>query len=112
MATLPGAAALHPSTSQLTPTNLLLLILPAGKSSKIQTGLYINGKFQPALDGKTFSVVNPSTGKEITQISEASAKDVDAAVKAARQAYETSWGTKVSAASTPRSMYAPLFQCS
>lgn len=67
-----------------------------GKTSTIQTGLYINGKFTPALDGKTFGVVNPTDGKEICNVSEASAKDVDAAVKAARHAFENSWGQKVS----------------
>ncbi|CAO1622816.1 unnamed protein product [Parajaminaea phylloscopi] len=66
-----------------------------GKSATIQTGLYINGKFQAASDGKTFAVVNPANGKEICQVSEASAKDIDAAVKVARQAYEKSWGEKV-----------------
>ena len=66
-----------------------------GKSSKIQTGLYINGKFTQGAEGKTFAVVNPSNGKEICHVSEASAKDIDQAVKVAREAYETKWGEKV-----------------
>lgn len=42
-----------------------------------------------------FAVVNPANGKEICQVSEASAKDIDAAVKAARTAFNDSWGQKV-----------------
>ncbi|CAO1630968.1 unnamed protein product [Sympodiomycopsis kandeliae] len=66
-----------------------------GQKSTVQSGLFINNKFQPALDGKTFAVVDPSNGKEIAQVSEASAKDIDVAVKAARKAYVESWGEKV-----------------
>ncbi len=55
----------------------------------------ISGEFVPAKDGKTFSVVNPATGKEIAQVSEASPKDVDVAVAAARKAFNESWGLKV-----------------
>ena len=38
------------------------------------------------------SVINPSTGKLITKISEGTAEDVDAAVKAAQHAFEHSYG--------------------
>jgi aldehyde dehydrogenase (NAD+) len=37
----------------------------------------------------------PATGKLITKVSEATAKDVDLAVTAAQKAYETVWGLKV-----------------
>jgi aldehyde dehydrogenase (NAD+) len=47
-------------------------------------GHFINGKWtKPAA---TFAVDNPATGKRIADVSEGSKKDVDAAVKAARQA--------------------------
>ena len=39
-----------------------------------------------------FSVVNPSTGKEITKISLADLSDVDVAVASARKAFNTTWG--------------------
>ncbi len=40
-------------------------------------------------DGKkTFPTINPATGEELTQISEAGAEGVDAAVRAARKAFE------------------------
>lgn len=71
------------------------LSFPNGGKSSFPGGLFINNKFVPAQDGKTFAVVNPSTGKEIAQVAEASAKDVDIAVKAARKAYNESWGMSV-----------------
>jgi aldehyde dehydrogenase (NAD+) len=40
------------------------------------------------------SLVNPATGKKIGDISAATDKDVDLAVKAAQKAFETSWGLK------------------
>ena len=42
------------------------------------------------------SVVNPTTGKVITKVSEGTEKDVDLAVKAAQSAYDTKWGLGVS----------------
>ncbi len=53
-------------------------------------GHFIDGVFtKPA---KTFATKNPATGVTLAQVSQASGKDVDAAVKAARKA-ATSWGT-------------------
>ncbi|MCO5565988.1 hypothetical protein L7F22_019663 [Adiantum nelumboides] len=66
-----------------------------GSKASFPTGLFINNQFVPASDGKTFATVNPSTGKEIAQIAEASAKDIDIAVKAARKAFNESWGLSV-----------------
>ena len=47
-------------------------------------GLYINGEYVPSESGKTFEVKNPSTEEFIANVSEASEKDVDKAVKAAK----------------------------
>ncbi|KAH8111178.1 NAD-dependent aldehyde dehydrogenase [Phellopilus nigrolimitatus] len=58
----------------------------------INTGLYIGGKFVDGVDGKTHDVINPATGKLTTKISLGTEKDVDVAVKAAREAYDTVWG--------------------
>ena len=71
------------------------LQFPNGGKSSFSGGLFINNQFVDALDKKTFAVVNPSNGKEIAQVAEASAKDVDVAVKAARKAYQESWGMNV-----------------
>ena len=71
---------------------VLNIDFPNGLKTTVNTDLFINNKFVPALDGKTFATVNPSTGKEIGQVAEASAKDVDVAVKAARAAFDNVWG--------------------
>ena len=56
--------------------------------SSYQTKLLINNKWVPAASGKTFGVFNPSTEQEICQVSRGEEADVDAAVKAARAAFE------------------------
>ncbi|KAN0063424.1 hypothetical protein ACQY0O_004590 [Thecaphora frezii] len=70
----------------------LNLSFPNGVQATVQTDLFINNQFVPALDGKTFATVNPTNGKEIGQVAEASAKDIDVAVKAAREAFVNVWG--------------------
>lgn len=68
---------------------------PAFKgSATINTGLFINGQWVDPVDKGTINVINPSTGKVITSVGVGSAKDVDIAVAAAKQAYKTSWGLK------------------
>lgn len=57
---------------------------------------YINGKFQPAIEGATDQVLNPATGKVIGEVASGSAADVDAAVQAADAAFPE-WSAK-----TPR----------
>lgn len=54
-----------------------------GRASR---GLIIDGKMVPSASGKTFATVNPATGKEICQVAEGGAEDVDRAVRAARAA--------------------------
>jgi phenylacetaldehyde dehydrogenase len=51
--------------------------------------LFINGQWVPARSGKTFDVLNPATGQVIAQAAAGDASDIDAAVKAARQAFES-----------------------
>ncbi|THH04684.1 hypothetical protein EW145_g5335, partial [Phellinidium pouzarii] len=65
-----------------------------GKTS-FSTGLYINGRHVDGVDGKVHDVVNPTTGKVLTNISMASEKDVDLAVQAAQEAFDTRWGLNV-----------------
>lgn len=43
------------------------------------------------VDGKTFEVINPSDEKVICSVHEATEKDVDIAVSAARKAFEGPW---------------------
>ncbi|KAG8527725.1 Aldehyde dehydrogenase [Bacidia gigantensis] len=55
------------------------------------TGLFINGEFTKGVEGKTFESINPSTEKPIVAVHEATEKDVDVAVSAARKAFEGEW---------------------
>ena len=49
---------------------------------------FIGGKFTPSLTGKTFDCINPATGQVLTKVAACEQADVDAAVKAARAAFE------------------------
>jgi phenylacetaldehyde dehydrogenase len=51
-------------------------------------GLLIDGRWQPAVSGKTFDVLDPGTGRTIARAAEADAQDIDLAVKAARKAFD------------------------
>jgi len=55
------------------------------------TGLFINNEFVEAADGKTFEVINPTDESVICSVQEATEKDVDIAVAAARKAFEGDW---------------------
>lgn len=52
---------------------------------------FINNEFVKATDGKTFETINPATEEVITSVQEATEKDVDIAVAAARKAFEGPW---------------------
>ncbi|MFB8027129.1 aldehyde dehydrogenase family protein [Streptomyces sp. NPDC056465] len=51
-------------------------------------GLFIDGEFTEAADGKVFKTVSPSTEEVLSEVARAGAEDVDRAVKAARRAFE------------------------
>ncbi|MEV4943340.1 aldehyde dehydrogenase family protein [Streptomyces zaomyceticus] len=51
-------------------------------------GLFIDGEFVEAADGKVFKTVSPSSEEVLSEIAQAGAEDVDRAVKAARRAFE------------------------
>jgi aldehyde dehydrogenase (NAD+) len=55
-------------------------------------GLFIAGGFRPATEGRTFTTINPATEEPLAQVAAAGPADVDAAVAAARSAYEQVWG--------------------
>ncbi len=56
----------------------------------LHTELLINGKFVPGR-GAEESIVNPATGAQLAKVAEASAQQVDEAVRAAQAAY-AGWG--------------------
>ncbi|CAD6194253.1 unnamed protein product [Caenorhabditis auriculariae] len=50
--------------------------------------MFINGKFVPALSGKTYETINPATEKPICTIPVAAKEDINLAVRAAKKAFE------------------------
>ena len=57
---------------------------------KKQYELFIDGKFTSPSKGGYFETINPSNNQKIASVAEATAEDVDKAVKAARKAFK-SW---------------------
>ncbi len=55
---------------------------------RLRTDLFIDGDFRPARDGRRFVTENPATGQSITEVAEGGPADVDAAVAAARSAFD------------------------
>jgi aldehyde dehydrogenase (NAD+) len=59
---------------------------------KSSYGLFINGAFVEATDGKPFKTVSPASEEVLAEVSEAGPADIDNAVRAARKAFDKVWG--------------------
>ena len=59
------------------------------KKLKFEGRAYINGKYVDAIDGAKFENINPATGETLCSVAKCNHKDVDAAVKVARKAFES-----------------------
>ena len=57
--------------------------------SSFHSNLLINNKWVNSVSGETFSTINPSTETEICQVQKGSKEDIDLAVKAAKNAFES-----------------------
>jgi phenylacetaldehyde dehydrogenase len=69
----------------------LKVVLPEAKVSSFisrKHKMLINGKWVDAESGKRFPTYNPATGEVLAEIAEGDKKDIDRAVKAARNAFE------------------------
>lgn len=64
----------------------------------MRSELYIDGKWKASSDGGTVEVINPATEAVIHHIAAATSEDVDAAVKAARRAFDVDGWPKTSGA--------------
>jgi len=69
---------------------------PAPESRAVVTirpsyGLFIAGEFVEPKDGSTFKTISPSSEEVLAEVTEAGEADVDAAVRAARKAFEGPW---------------------
>ena len=81
--------------SEIVNASSFLDYAPAPESTSILNlkksyGLFIDGDFVSG-HGKPFLTISPSTEKRIAEIANANTKDVDAAVAAARKAYDRTW---------------------
>ncbi len=58
---------------------------------KPQYDLFINGKWQKPASKTYFDTISPSTEQKLSEVAEANEKDVNAAIAAAKKAYNTYW---------------------
>jgi aldehyde dehydrogenase (NAD+) len=72
--------------------NAYLKELNAEISAPLHHDLLIDGARVPPLSGRYFASINPATEEIIARIAEGGAKDIDAAVRYARAAFEETWG--------------------
>ena len=64
--------------------------------------LLVDGKWTDAASGKVFATHNPATGAHVADVAEADAADVDAAVAAARRAFDSGPWPRMDAAARGR----------
>ncbi|PYY14085.1 MAG: betaine-aldehyde dehydrogenase [Acidobacteria bacterium] len=67
--------------------------------------LLIDGRWVAASSGKTFDSIDPATGEVLARVAEGDKADIDAAVKAARRAFESGPWAKMSASERGRIMW-------
>jgi hypothetical protein len=94
-----------PSRLNSTSTGKLRSLFPSTQQSFLTSTFsnsirkWVNG------NGDALEVYNPATEEHITTVHTASPADVDLAVKAARTAFETTWGTNVPGSERGRLLY-------
>jgi aldehyde dehydrogenase (NAD+) len=91
------AAGERPARRAAEPGEPVWRYAPAPESRDIvsiepEYGLFVAGEFRPAADGGAFATINPATEEPLARVAAAGRADVDAAVAAARSAYEQVWG--------------------
>ncbi len=64
--------------------------------------MLIDGKWVDAASGKTFPTYNPATGEVLAQVAEGDRADIDAAVQAARRAFDRGPWTRMTASERGR----------
>lgn len=86
-----------PPSTGVVPATRFLDYAPAPESRSILSlrdsyGLFIDGRFVPG-HGTPFETISPASEQRIAEIASADERDVDAAVAAARRAFEGGWST-------------------
>lgn len=67
--------------------------------------LLIAGERRASIDGATFTVINPATGRELAEVSQAGTSDLELALSAATEAFRGAW-PQTSATTRGRVLYA------
>lgn len=62
-------------------------VVPNRNPDVVSRKLFINNEFVDSVGGSVFEVFNPATGDVLTEVADASEKDIDLAVKAAKNAF-------------------------
>jgi len=70
-----------------------------------RTQAFIDGRFVAANSGATFSTLNPATGQVLAEVAACDAEDVDAAVQAARAAFDAGVWSKLAPAECKAIMF-------
>ena len=94
-----GGTAPDGHAAQVTPhsAGLAWEYAPAPESREVvklaaEYGLFLNGEFVPAANGRQFETENPANQEPLAKVAAAGPADVDRAVAAARAAHEQVWG--------------------
>lgn len=77
-------------TPQTTPTTGSTARDTRSLLGRVPTDLFLAGRFRPAADGRRLTVIDPATGRELTEVADAGPADAAAALDAA-QAVQDSW---------------------
>jgi acyl-CoA reductase-like NAD-dependent aldehyde dehydrogenase len=69
------------------------------KSLQLRTQAFIGGRYVDSVSGATFARVNPATGQPLARVAAGDTRDIDAAVAAARAAFDAgAWSKQAPAA--------------
>ena len=98
---------------------------PFGVSHEVPTGIFMsvltstcllcrltasNNQWSTSSDGKTFDTKNPVNDQTLLSFAHGTQEDVDRAVKAARKAFQTTWGNTIHATERATCASIPEFQ--
>ena len=81
------------------------VVAPIALPKVKHTECFIDGQWRPSMSGKTFETINPATEEVICDVAEGDKADVDAAVKAARHAFDSGPWSKMDARDRGRIMF-------
>src|SRR4051812_19449084 len=78
---------------------------PTDATTRTDWQLFINGEYVDSASGETFHVINPATNEKLASVARGSRADVDAAVAAAREAFDKGKWVRMGAARRASAIY-------